>query len=65
MSELDFLREDQKRLKERVVVLEDLLRDIRDNWDCDEDGHKYGTSCRCCQAAALIGPKEFGCISKP
>lgn len=31
-----------------------LLEDFRDNWDCDEDSHKYDTPCRKCEAAKLL-----------
>lgn len=31
-----------------------LLKSIRDNYDCDEDAHRYNTPCRCCDARALI-----------
>ena len=30
------------------------LRDIRDDWDCDEDAHKYNTTCRACMAADVL-----------
>jgi hypothetical protein len=30
--------------------LKAVLREFRDNWDCDEDAHKHGTRCRCCVA---------------
>jgi hypothetical protein len=40
----------------RVRTLEEALREVRDNWDCDEDAHKHGTRCRCCVArSALAG----------
>lgn len=32
----------------------DALKDIADNWDHDEDGHRYGTGCRCCKAQDVI-----------
>lgn len=28
--------------------------DISTNYDCDKDGHKYGTGCRACAAAVAI-----------
>jgi hypothetical protein len=34
----------------RLAAAEGLLRDFATNWDCDEDGHKYGTGCRACHA---------------
>lgn len=41
-------------LAARIVVLTSALRDIRDNWDCDEDAHKKGMRCRCCVAAEAL-----------
>lgn len=41
----------------RIKELEAFVRDIRDNWDCDEDGHKYDIACRCCMAEDLIGSR--------
>ena len=44
------------------ALLRECLRDIRDNFDCDSDAHKYGTPCRCCSAkealAATTAMKE-------
>lgn len=37
-----------------IESLESFVRDIRDNFDCDSDAHKYGTTCRCCEAMAVI-----------
>ena len=39
-----------KEMDEAVMI----LKDIRDNYDCDKDAHKYGTSCRCCMAAKFL-----------
>lgn len=30
------------------------IRDISCNYDCDDDAHKYGTTCRACEAKALL-----------
>jgi hypothetical protein len=41
----------------RVRAAEGLLRDIRDNYDCEEDAHRNGmadVSCRCCKAKAFL-----------
>ncbi len=38
----------------RLETLEEFARDVRDNYDCDSDAHKYGTRCRCCEAAKLL-----------
>lgn len=50
---LDALNEYRKRR-----VLETFAKDIRDGYDCDEDAHKYGTPCRCCEASKLLDPPE-------
>ena len=51
-------RTDIPALVARVRELEDGLRDIRDNYDCDESAHRYGTRCRCCVARALLGEEK-------
>lgn len=38
----------------RIAELESFVRDVRDNWDCDEDAHRHGTRCRACEAAKLL-----------
>jgi len=38
------------QLEEKLKIYENALKDIRDNYDCDEDAHKYNTTCRCCLA---------------
>lgn len=30
------------------------LRNFRDNWDCDDDAHAHGTTCRACEAADVL-----------
>jgi FtsZ-binding cell division protein ZapB len=45
----------------RVREAEGLLRDIRDNYDCDASAHHMGradTSCRCCKARAFLTPAD-------
>jgi hypothetical protein len=42
----------------RIADLENFIRDIRDNWDCDEDAHQHGTRCRCCEAERLMAMPE-------
>ena len=37
----------------RLAKMEDFIRSVRDNFDCDADAHKYGTMCRACEAARL------------
>lgn len=41
-----------------IARLREFVREIRDDWDCDTDAHRYGTSCRCCDAEKLIGTKR-------
>ena len=41
-------------LVKRVKLLEAFAVDIRDNYDCDSDAHKYGTPCRCCEAEYVL-----------
>lgn len=50
-------------LKEELSVLQDFVRDCRDNWDCDEDAHEHGTPCRVCRARSLLVDNilEFDC----
>ncbi len=43
-----------RRLHEVNAELVGVLQDIRDNYDCDEDAHKYGSRCRSCVARAAI-----------
>jgi hypothetical protein len=46
--------EELTRLRNRVRDLEAFVKGVRDNWDCDESAHKYGTQCRCCDARNLL-----------
>jgi N6-adenosine-specific RNA methylase IME4 len=57
-SVLELVRE-VKALRARVAELEAFARDVRDNWDCDSDGHRYDTGCRCCKAAELVTPRDL------
>lgn len=43
------------RSHERIVSF---IKDVESNWDCDSDGHRYNTGCRCCEAARLL--KDLG-----
>lgn len=43
-----------ERLQGRIAELEEVLEDIRDNYDCDEDAHKYRTPCRACEAKRVL-----------
>ena len=31
-----------------------LLKNFRDDYDCDLDAHTHGTECRCCAAAKML-----------
>ena len=50
--------EEKERLFARIAQLESFVSDIYSNWDCDSDAHKYGTPCRCCEAARLLDLDE-------
>jgi len=43
-----------KRLIEAAPAMFDELKDIADNYDHDDDGHRYNTGCRCCKAQDVI-----------
>jgi cob(I)alamin adenosyltransferase len=47
-----------KRMEERIKELEDFVRDVRDNWDCDTGANgAHHHCCRACEAKRLL-PKE-------
>lgn len=50
----DSRRGDVVTVGERVEMLEEFIEDIEKDWDCDADSHKYGTACRCCEAAKVL-----------
>lgn len=39
-----------ERLRELLAEARETLRDFAENWDCDSDAHKYGTTCRVCES---------------
>lgn len=46
-------------LAAEIERLRAFARNIRDNFDCDEDAHKHGTMCRACSARDLLPkPKD-------
>ena len=45
----------ERQLADRLA---EALRDIRDNYDCDSDAHKYGTGCQCCIARAALSEHQ-------
>lgn len=60
MALVDEPHEDPRRtayvvgLEKKIEALKELARDIRDNWDHDDDAHRYGTSCRVCMATEVL-----------
>jgi len=40
--------------EDEIKPLLSFLREIKDNWDCDEDAHRYNTTCRCCNAEKTL-----------
>jgi hypothetical protein len=53
-AQLDQAAAELRRLHEVNAELLEVLQEIRDNYDCDEDAHKYGSRCRSCVARAAI-----------
>lgn len=43
-----------RSLAARVARMENALRDFADNFDCDQDAHKYGTTCRACTSSEVL-----------
>lgn len=46
--------DDNARLLDERNRLIAFVKNIYSNFDCDEDGHKYNTYCRCCDAMKLL-----------
>lgn len=42
-----------EKLKSLLTEACEVMRDFAENWDCDSDAHKYGTTCRVCDADAM------------
>jgi hypothetical protein len=42
------------KLQDRIKRLEEFARTIENDFDHDEDAHRYGTMCRVCDAAELL-----------
>ena len=53
-----FVQAQFQKLQDEVKQLRVFARDVRDNWDCDDDSHKYGTSCRCSDAEEVLRNSE-------
>lgn len=41
-------------LMTRIQELESFVTNVSDNYDCDNDAHRYGTICRSCEASKLL-----------
>ncbi len=39
-----------ERLRALLAEARETLRDFAENWDCDSDAHKHGTTCRVCES---------------
>ena len=46
-------------MENELKQLREFARDCAKNWDCDSDGHKYNTGCRCCEAETLLQQTEW------
>ena len=59
----DTLRENLKlfhkieQLQAEVEKLKIFVRECAENYDCDEDAHTHFTTCRACEAKALLKGK--------
>ena len=40
--------------KEQKKLLISFIENIAENWDCDDDSHRYNTICRKCEAEKLL-----------
>lgn len=41
-------------LKQCIKRLAAFAKDVRDNYDCDNDAHRHGTTCRACEAGHVL-----------
>ena len=51
------IKEKKLGLNNKDNIIKELLsfvNDVAHNFDCDEDGHKYQTGCRACNANELL-----------
>lgn len=44
---------ENEKLRALLAEARGTMRDFAENWDCDTDAHKYGTTCRVCDAGAM------------
>ena len=42
-----------EKLRALLAEAQEVMRDFAENWDCDTDAHKYGTTCRVCDAEKM------------
>jgi len=52
------MKDELSRLRAERNRLLKFIEGIATNYDCDSDGHKYGTHCRCCEAYTLLAAIE-------
>ena len=56
----DNLKHEIEALQMQNSLFRKFIENVSTNYDCDSDGHKYGTGCRCCEANELLNPKIQG-----
>ena len=56
LNAYETLRAELARVTAERDKLREFARDIRDNWDCDNDSHRYNTRCRACEAKKILNP---------
>lgn len=54
LEQYDSMKKDWYQANERIHKLEKALKNVRDNYDCDDYAHKHGTICRSCDAKEAL-----------
>ena len=54
MSAADFILKERDALQADNARLREAMKEIRDDFDCDNDAHRYGATCRCCLAEKTL-----------
>ena len=54
---IDAILNDRERLQKENEMYRAFIKNVSDNYDCDESGHKYNTGCRCCEAKKILERK--------
>ena len=54
INQVGDLARESAQFKFELAQLKEFARECRDNWDHDEDAHKYKTLCRACVAKNLL-----------